>query len=46
MTFGAMSTLRQSACHEALRTLHAVKADKAPGPDGITNRVLQATVGV
>lgn len=28
--------------HEVRRTLHSVKADKAPGPDGITNWVLQA----
>ncbi|KAF7174349.1 hypothetical protein CNMCM5623_007004 [Aspergillus felis] len=28
--------------HEVLSTLRSVKPDKAPGPDGITNRVLQA----
>jgi exonuclease III len=28
--------------HEVLSALRSVKADKAPGPDGITNRVLQA----
>ncbi|KAG2000961.1 hypothetical protein GB937_010647, partial [Aspergillus fischeri] len=31
--------------HEVLRTLHAVKADKDPGTDGITDRVLQAAAG-